>query len=231
MKTLQIIILVLCTSLSFGQTNKNDVPFIEVTGKAELEISPNEIYIDLLLKEKVKSGKKTSLEELENSLKNELAKIGIPKENLFISDINSVISKTGWWTQEVLSTDKYSLKVTSPKKLKKVFEVFEKLKITDTNITKATHSELAAFKRKNRITAIKAAKEKAGYLLKAINASTGKPLRVNETEHQLQDFAQINHLNVSNNYSISKVKSYRNDVVQFENIKLTSSIHVVFEIK
>lgn len=232
MKVLQVIILVLCTSLSFGQSSKKDTPFIEVTGKAELEISPNEIYIDLLLKEKVKSGKKTSLDELENSLKNELEKIGVPKENLFISDINSVISKTGWWSQEILATGKYSLKVTSPKKLKKVFEIFEKLQITDTNIIKATHSELTTFKKKNRIAAIKAAKEKAKYLLNAIDAGTGKPLKVYETEHQLQDFAQLNHLNVNqSSYSISKVKSYRKDTVQFENIKLISSIHVVFEIK
>jgi uncharacterized protein YggE len=232
MKTIQIIIILFLSSTLFSQTIKDNNPFIEVTGRAELEISPDEIYLDIRLKERMKNGKKISLEVLENSLKRELEAIKIPKTNLFISDINSVISKTGWWSEEILSTGKYSLKITSPQKLKKVFEIFKKLKITDSKITKATHSKLTEFKKKNRISAIKSAKEKANYLLKAINANIGNPLKVNETEHQLQNFAQINRLNVASEYnSISKIKSYENDVVQFENIKLTSSIYVIFEIK
>ena len=232
MKTIQIIIILFLSSTVFSQAIKGNNPFIEVTGRAELEISPDEIYLDIRLKERMKNGKKISLEVLENSLKRELEAIKIPKTNLFISDINSVISKTGWWSEEILSTGKYSLKITSPQKLKKVFEIFKKLKITDSKITKATHSKLTEFKKKNRISAIKSAKEKANYLLKAINANIGNPLKVNETEHQLQNFAQINRLNVASEYnSISKIKSYENDVVQFENIKLTSSIYVIFEIK
>ena len=232
MKTIQIIILLFLSSTFFAQNLKDNNPFIEVTGRAELEISPDEIYLDIRLKERMKKGKKITLDVLETSLKKELEIIGVPKTNLFISDINSVISKTGWWSEEILSIGKYSLKITSPKKLKEVFKILEKLKITDAQITKATHSKLREFKKKNRIAAIKAAKEKANYLLKAINANTGKPLKVNETEHQLQDFAQLNHLNVRAEYgSISKIKSYKKDVVQFENIKLTSSIYVIFEIK
>ncbi|MCT4699110.1 SIMPL domain-containing protein [Tenacibaculum haliotis] len=232
MKAFHIIIFLFLSATFFGQTLKDSKPFIEVTGSAELEISPDEIYLDLRLKEKMKNGKKITLTTLENTLKTALEAIDIPKTDLFISDINSVISKTGWFSEEVLSIGKYSLKVTSPDKLKKVFEVFKKLKITDTKITKATHSKLTFYKRENRIAAIKAAKEKANYLLNAINSSTGKPLKVNETAHQLQNFAQLNHLNITSEYSsISKTKNYRKDIVQFENIKLTSSIYVVFEIK
>jgi hypothetical protein len=232
MKAIQIIIILFLSSTIFGQTIKDNTPFIEVTGKVELEISPDEIYLDIFLKESIKNGKKTTLDKLEDCLKEELEIIGIPKECLFVSDINSVIAKTGWWTKEILSTGKYSLKITSPKKLKEAFRVFEKLKITDVRITKATHSKLDFYKRKNRIAAIKAAKEKADYLLNAINANTGKPLKVNETNHDLQNFAQLNYVNNSSNrYESSISKSYNKGIVQFENIKLTSSIYVVFEIK
>lgn len=232
MKAIQIIIILFLSSTIFGQTIKDNTPFIEVTGKVELEISPDEIYLDISLKESIKNGKKTTLDKLEDCLKEELEIIGIPKECLFVSDINSIIAKTGWWTKEVLSTGKYSLKITSPKKLKEAFKIFEKLKITDVRITKATHSKLDFYKKKNRIAAIKAAKEKADYLLNAINANTGKPLKVNETNHDLQNFAQLNYVNNSpNRYESSISKSYNKGIVQFENIKLTSSIYVVFEIK
>ncbi|WP_028887825.1 SIMPL domain-containing protein [Tenacibaculum ovolyticum] len=232
MKAVQIIIILFLSSTIFGQTIKDNTPFIEVTGKVELEISPDEIYLDISLKESIKNGKKTTLDKLEDCLKEELEIIGIPKECLFVSDINSVIAKTGWWTKEILSTGKYSLKITSPKKLKEAFKIFEKLKITDVRITKATHSKLDFYKKKNRIAAIKAAKEKADYLLNAINANTGKPLKVNETNHDLQNFAQLNYVNNSpNRYESSISKSYNKGIVQFENIKLTSSIYVIFEIK
>lgn len=234
MKAIQIIIILFLSSTIFGQTIKDNTPFIEVTGKVELEISPDEIYLDISLKESIKNGKKTTLDKLEDCLKEELESIGIPKECLFVSDINSVIAKTGWWTEEVLSTGKYSLKITSPKKLKEAFKIFKKLKITDVRITKATHSKLDFYKKKNRIAAIKAAKEKADYLLNAINSSTGKPLKVNEIDHKLQNFAELNYINASSTRyesSMSKTKTYNKSIVQFENIKLTSSIYVVFEIK
>jgi hypothetical protein len=42
------------------------------------------------------------------------------------------------------------------------------MNISEVNITKATQSNLIALKKKNRVTAIKIAKEKADYLLFAI---------------------------------------------------------------
>ncbi|CAM1373482.1 SIMPL domain-containing protein [Tenacibaculum xiamenense] len=233
MKNFYITIALLISTISFAQQSLNDKAQIDVIGKSEMEISPDEIYIDIFLEERMEKGKKLTLEQLESELKKELQAINIPTENLFISDINSVLSKTGWWSKEILSTGKYSLQVKSSEKIKKVFKVFKKLKITRSSIVKATHSKLAEFKKKNRINAIKAAKEKSNYLLNAINAKTGKPLRVNEIEHQLNDFAQINYVSNSKMYEsdFSKSRSFKKDQVQFENIKLTSSIHVIFEIK
>lgn len=232
MRTIYLSILVLFSFSSFAQNTLLNTPHIEVTGKAELQISPDEIYMDIQLKERYEKGSKISLTSIENKLKNKLEKIGIPQENLFISDINAVLAKTGWWSKEILSTGNYSLKITNTKALKDVFKILEDLKITDARIEKATHSKLEEFKAKNRIAAIKAAKTKAKYLLNAIDSKVGKPLKVNEIEHALNDFAQINHLNVAHQYrSVSKVASKQKSTVQFENIKLTSSIYVVFQIQ
>ncbi|SED07170.1 Protein of unknown function [Tenacibaculum sp. MAR_2009_124] len=233
MKNFYITMALFISTLSFAQQSLSDKAQIDVIGKSEMEITPNEIYIDIFLEERMEKGKKLTLEQLEDELKKELNLIKVPTENLFISDINSVLSKTGWWSKEILSTGKYSLLIKSSEKIKKVFETFKKLKITRTSIIKATHSKLTEFKKKNRINAIKAAKEKSDYLLNAINADTGKPLRVNEIEHQVNDFAQINYVSNSKMYEsgFSKSRSHKNEQVQFENITLTSSIHVIFEIK
>lgn len=219
---------------TFGQITNTEKPIIDVTGTAELEISPDEIHIDLCLEEYMESGKKITLNILETNLKNELANAEIPVSNLYISDVNSVIAKTGWFTKETLSTGNYTLKVTQVAKIKEVFKIFEKLKITNANITKATHSQIVVLRKNNRIKAIKAAKEKANYLLNAIGAKAGKPLKVEEITENQQNFSNINYARNTNSYnisSLSKTKRESKGIVQFENIKITSSIHVIFEIQ
>lgn len=49
----------------------------------------------------------------------------------------------------------------------KVFEKLDELKIVDAYISKVSHSKLEEFKKEVRVMAIKAAKEKANYLLTA----------------------------------------------------------------
>ena len=47
MKKIVIIIFMLISFVSFSQNNKNEKPYIEVTGTAEKEVIPNEIYLDV----------------------------------------------------------------------------------------------------------------------------------------------------------------------------------------
>jgi hypothetical protein len=82
-----------------------------VTGIAEIEIVPNEIYLDISIKERSEKGKKLTLDFLENQLKTVLKSIEIPEKNLSISDVNAVLAKTGWWSEELFSVANYSLKV------------------------------------------------------------------------------------------------------------------------
>ena len=232
MKYFKLVFFLLFTSAILAQSTTQK-PFIEVTGIAEIEIVPNEIYLDISIKERSEKGKKLTLEFLENQLKTVLKSIGIPEKNLSISDVNAVLAKTGWWSEEILSVANYSLKVNGADKLKLLFENFKKLKISDVNIAKATHSDLINIKKKNRIKAIKAAKEKADYLLTAIGEQTGKPIIINELANNNQDFANVNYLNKRSNFSKVELTGYdvKNKNVEFKTIKITSTIYVKFEIK
>ena len=233
MKLLKLITILLITTSIYSQSNfnkKNDSPFIEVIGRAEKEIVPDEIYIDICIKERIEKGEKLTIDFLEKQFKTELKKIGISEKNLSISDVNAVLSKTGWWRKdEVLSTANYTLKVDGAEKLKKLFERLNFLKITEVNITKATHSKIVLLRKENRISAIKAAKEKSDYLLNAIGVKTGKPIEINEIiNNGQQNFINANNINYSSSYKISEVRNY---VVQFEKIKISTSIYIKFQIK
>lgn len=229
--SLIVFVLFLVTATSLGQNNQQNL--IEVTGIAEKEIVPDEIYIDIQLKERVERGKKLTLDFLENQLKAELKAIGIPEENLFIGDINAVLAKTGWWKEEVLSVAKYNVKVTNAERMKLLFERFKKLKISNVNITKATHSKIKEFQKENRIAAIKAAKEKATYLLTAIDAKVGIPIYVRENNVNIYQprMANMSSLKIREMASLEDSKPVKASVVQFEKIKLSSSVFVKFEIK
>lgn len=231
MKKNSFLLFFLFTVTLFAQT-QNQKPYIEVTGTAEIEIVPDEIYLDICIKERNEKGKKLTIDYLENQLKTVLKKVEIPEKNLSISDVNAVLAKTGWWKEEILSVANYTLKVNGANKLKLLFESFKKMNISEVNITKATHSNIIQIKKKNRIKAIKVAKEKADYLLSAIGEQTGKPFIINELANNNQSFVNANFLNTNRSYSsFSKVKNYKNEIVEFQKIKITSSIYVKFQIK
>lgn len=107
------------------------------------------------------------------------------------------------------------------------------MNISDVTITKATHTNIIEIKKKNRIKAIKAAKEKADYLLNAIGEKTGKPFFVNELPNNNTNFVTANYINKNKSYSMLKLETngIKNKVVEFEKIKITSSIYVKFLIE
>lgn len=229
MKNITLLVCILFTTVLVSQ-NTLPKPYIEVRGVSELEIVPDEIYLDIKLNERQERGKKLTIAVLENKLKNALNKIGIPEENLSIADVNAVLAKTGWWREEVLAVANYSLKINGADKLKQVFEYLKKMEISDVTITKATHSKLEALKNKNSITAIQNAKKKADNLLAAIGEKTGKPIVVNEINNNQPYYANVNYLRNDSN-RLNKSEGFERKTVEFKKIKIKSTIYVKFLIE
>lgn len=232
MKKINLFILLLISIASFSQTNTNEKPYIEVIGIAKEEVVPNEIYLDVPVEEYIEKGKKISIQKIENELKRELSSCGIPNENLSISNLNSKLVKTGWWNKEILATADYELKLKDAGLLKEVFEIFNRLKIKNARVAKASHSDLVEIRKKVRISAIKAAKEKANYLLNAIGEQTGKSLIVKDVSaQQVSNFSVANVAYNTNKIVSRGISKFEQGNVQFQNIKVSSSIYVKFEIK
>lgn len=238
MKSIKILQTILFTFLlatsSFAQiSNTPQTDYIEVTGTAEKEIVPDEIYIEICINERMEKGRKITIQQQETVLKKELSNIGIPLENLSISNVNANLAKIGWWREKVLAVANYDLKVNDASKLKDVFKIFDDLKIKEAYITKATHSKIEELKKQNRIAAIKAAKEKSDYLLNAIGQKTGKPMVIRETGSNYQPFAVANYTEKSytRNKMLSSAEFARQDNIQFKKLKLSTSIYVKFKIK
>ena len=110
-----LVIIILATSLSsFAQTkNFIDQNYIEVTGKAEMEVVPDKIYINVLISEK-DTKNKTSVSELENLMIIKLKEIGVDIEkDLFIKDMSSNIKLHLLAKSKILLSKEYQIIVRS----------------------------------------------------------------------------------------------------------------------
>ena len=126
----------------------------------------------------------------------------------------------------------YSLKVKDAREVHIFFEKLDELKIKDAFISKVDQSKIHEYRKEVRILAIKAAKEKADYLLEAIGAKTGNPLVIKE-----------NGMNPALEYSRSNIRyggeehvtAYKVETgklaIEFKKIKVKSSYYVKFEIE
>jgi hypothetical protein len=236
MKTSTLLLLFCCllNLTAFAQLKpEQEPPHIEVTGTAEKEIIPDEIYIGITIREKYNNKQKVTIEEQEEKLKSAIKSIGIDLQNLSLSDANANFVKIKYRTKDVITKKEYTLKVTNATAVGRVFQELEKLEILDADIVKVSHSKLDSLRKEVRIMAIKAAKEKADYLLTAIGEQTGKPILVLENVQVPEGF--YNTLN--NGYvtptMLNKLESdlEKGIEIEFEKIKIKSSIYVKFLIK
>jgi uncharacterized protein YggE len=225
----------LTTIQTFGQTNSNKVeeqPYIEVTGTAEKEIIPDEIYIAIEIREKYENKVKITIESQEEKLIAALQTIGINGSDLYLSDANADYVKVKWQRKDVLTKKDYLLKVTTATTVGQVFQKLEELEIYDAYISKVSHSKIDSLRKEVRMLAMRAAKEKADYLLNVIGEKTGKAIVV--TEGNNPNILPQRNVNMIAN-TVSGVESRKGSIpnyeIQFQKIKLTASIYVKFEIR
>lgn len=228
----------LCCLLSLGSllhAQTGIVPekdIIEVSGKAEKEIIPDEIYVRILLQEKNESREKITIEQQEEKLRTAVSNAGIELKNLSVSDVNADYLKVRWKTKDVMTRKAYRLKTSTSQELRKLFTELDKIDVKDAGIDEVSHSKIDSLTRTVRIMAIKAAKDKATYLLAAINEKVGSCLVVREENPTFY----IKAANIgNNNYGgyHARYSSFEStpEEVGFKKIKIEYSIYCKFEIK
>lgn len=155
-------------------------PHIEVTGRSEMLVVPDEIHIAIVLRERGSGSNKITVDKQELDLKAAVKDLGIDASNLTLSDAMADLVPKKFRTDDVIATKGYMLKVADAEMVRKVFLELDRLQIEDARIHHVAHSKEVEYRREQRIKAIKAAKDKADYLLEAIGERTGPALEVRE---------------------------------------------------
>jgi len=233
---LMILLLVISSITAQGQTANpsTEKPFIEVQGIADMEIVPDEIYVTIGLRERYDKKEKTTVEEQEKELLMLLQSLNIDTKNLSLTTANAAYVNVKRVGKDVITRKDYQLKLGDALTVGRLFEQLDKLDMDDARITKMGHSKIDSFKREVNIRAIKAAKEKAEYLLKAIDGKIGEAIIVRELEQDAQPAMAANFS--ASQYANSTYKEGTNLIVPRENvqlqlIKIRASMYAKFAIK
>lgn len=128
--TAVVMLLTIC-SFNAGAQNNYSENYIQLSSKADREITPDEIYIQFQIKEEPGKGKAT-LAEREKEMIKALGEIKIDvKNDLTISDMESDLKKMFLRKDNILASKNYRLKVSTADKAAAAFKALNSLKISD----------------------------------------------------------------------------------------------------
>lgn len=162
-------LMVVAASASAQQTEAFP-SYIEVTGVAEKEVAPNEIYLSITINERDSKGK-ISVDEQQREMLAALKKLGVkPDSQLKMVDLTSSYFKRG----NALAKAQYELKLGSAVEVAKVWRALDGLGISQVTVTKVSHTDLEKFKAETRTEAMRAARDNARALAEAIDQKAGK---------------------------------------------------------
>lgn len=236
------LVIALCMTLGLvhgQQPAANPFPkTISVSGSAEMEIVPDEIYVNIVLREYQKRGEnKKELEALKNDFLTACKTASIADSAI------SIVSYTGYndyfWLRkkkknpDLMASITYQVKFSASKQMDELVDKLDDEATQSFSIVSTSHSKMTEFRKQLKTQAVIAAKNKATYLTDAINEKLGAAITIKEPAEP--SFTRMS--NVSNMRSQAIVSYERNDGnasvidVDFKKIKLRFEVDVVFALQ
>ena len=211
---------------------------INVSGTAEMEVVPDEIYVQVELREyDKKGGSKVDIESIKNAFLKAALSIGLTEADI------SVQGYQGWdgdlWmykknkkkNPDLKASITYQIKLATTKKMDELVQKLDDEATQNFFISRVSHSKLATFKKELKIQAVKAAKEKAIYLAEAINEKAGEAITINEP-NEVNSFPQPMYANRMMKAEAGFVAGdAQTPNIDFKKIKLQFEVNATFALK
>jgi len=218
-------------------TSIDDLRFIEVTGSAEMEVEPDEIRFQIGIteywKDEFEKGKeykdfvtKIPLEEIEKNLMNELASIGITKEQIILKDAGTSWTREG---KDFRKGKEVEIIITDFNLINEINRKVKTKGLSFMRISELKNKKITEFRKQVKIEAMKAAKEKATYLLQSVGENIGKVISIIELDEN-KNFYWAPQSALSNTIMPGS-GSYEAQNEALKQIKLKYEVKVRFEIK
>ena len=199
---------------------------VQVTGKAERKVTPDEIYVRIVIKESELKLKKT-VEQMEQAMIAALKKSGVDTDkNLTIDRMSSDYKNYFLRPGQARTSATYELKVGSAVELGKAWQALEGAGISNMVVSRQTHSKLNEIQSEMRVEAMKNAQRVARDLVGAVGQKLGPAVFIN-------DYGNVSGVTVMRSYVGAAAEAASADDVyetplQLSDLNLTYNVSVKF---
>ena len=234
MKTFVVLVtLWLSGILAISAQEDNNSRYIEVTGSSETEIIPDEIHFMITIKEYwqeefEKKSKpedyqtKVPVNEIEHNLMSALKQAGIAPSDIQTIEVGDYWRERG---KDFLISKTFDIKLQNPDQINRIIQTVNTKGIQSMNIGELKNKDLQEYRKQGKIEALKAARQKADYLVAAMGQKLGNVLRIVEPEER--SFSYFQPQSAMSNVAIP---SYDSNPENFRTIKLRYQMTARFEI-
>lgn len=172
---------------------------ISVTGSAEKEVVPDEIWFFISIKEYYDGanpndyyyygdydlGTKISLSEIDRSLKNEIINSGIDTSRLITDNMGNYYRYYG---ADYLKSKQYKIKLDSLPQAEYLLNSINAKGVESMRLGKMEHSEMESLRQEVKKEALHAAKNKAEYLVETIDKKLGEVISITEIPNYQESY-------------------------------------------
>ncbi len=209
---------------------------IEVTGSAEMQVVPDQIFVDFTLQEYYNKQKsKIDIDQIQRDFLDRCTKAGITKDRIQIQNMNGFDQSTWYWRKrkkeqpDLMASTTYVIKFSNAADIDKLVNVLDDNATQNMYISKTHHSKLEEFRKEVKIKALQAAKAKAQYLCESIGEKAGKALFIQEIEGG-QPVPMYRNMSMMNKTMMAD-DAGANEGIDFQKITIRCEIQAQFAIE
>jgi len=215
---------------------------ISVNGSAEMDVIPDEIYVQVDLREyKKKNENKIELENIKADFLASCKAVGIADSNISVASYDGYNMANIWRRRkkepELMSSISYQVKFNNTKLIDDLVNRLDDEATKNFSIVRTSHSKITEYRKQLKIMAVKAAKEKAIYLSEATNEQLGAAITITEPNELVSSDVRSgvykSNSNVAGLLNQEKFDAYGvNDYgIDYRKIKLRFEVKVLYALK
>lgn len=185
---LSVIILLMAFTMQAQEVNEK---YIEVTGTSEIEIVPDKIHYLIEIREYFEEefdGKskpeqyrtKVLLHKIEQGVQKVLSELDVPQSAVRTQEIGDYWRRQG---QDFLVSKRLDITLTDFNLINEIVKRIDTKGISTMRIDRLENKDILAYHKKGKIEALKAARQKAAYLVEALGKKLGEVIRIVETDN------------------------------------------------
>lgn len=209
---------------------------ISVNGSSEMEVVPDEIYVQVDLREyNKKNGDKVDINTIKNNFLEACKNLGLTEKDVTVQSYQGYDNNYWQWKKKKPNPDmkagiSYWIKVSKVDMLDALVDKMDDEATQNFFIAKASYSKIDEVKKELKIAAVKAARDKAIYLAAAIGENAGEAVTINEPT-EINNPPQPMYANTMLKAADAEGYTQPPMNVDFKKIKLQFEVNVVFALK